>query len=388
MRLAFLDDRHSMVYGAQENVLLLAACCQQLGHDVVIVTTAEGVLADTARHRALPVLVVPAPDRLLRFDGSGGVGGARAVVGMARDTWRYGWSLSSRLLDEGVDVVLASAVRPGVMLVPLRVRRIGRRRPAVVLYAQNSTPFGAYAAAAAGAADRIALIADGARSTFPRLVQRGLARRMRPLPSGRDMEPLAAVASDRRRAPRDSVPELLCVAAIEERKGLHDLLSAAAEAQHTLGPVVVRVVGGVTSTAREEYARRLTQQARDLGVDLRLEGWHDDVSPFYASADLFVLASRDEGLPGVLLEALASGLPCVTTEAGGAGELVRASGGGRAVAVGDTDALAREIVTLLTHPDDWAAAGTAGRAHVCDRYGLDAFAQAYGAIIDEVTTDG
>lgn len=388
MRLAFLDDRHSMVYGAQENVLLLAACCQRLGHDVVIVTTADGVLADTARSRALPVLVVPAPDRLLRFEASAGVGGVRAVVGLARDTWRYGWALSACLLDEGVDVVLASAVRPGVMLVPLRVRRIGRRRPAVVLYAQNSTPFGAYAAAAAWAADRIAFIADGARSTFPRLVQRWTARRMRPLPSGRDMEPLAAVASARGGAPRDSRPELLCVAAIEERKGLHDLLAAAAEAQRTLGPVVVRVVGGVTSTAREEYARRLTQQADDLGVDLRLEGWHDDVLPFYAAADLFVLASRDEGLPGVLLEALASGLPCVTTEAGGAGELVRVSGGGRAVAVGDTDALAREIVALLTHPDDWAAAGAAGRAHVCDRYGLDAFVQAYGAIIDEVTTDG
>jgi glycosyltransferase involved in cell wall biosynthesis len=244
-----------------------------------------------------------------------------------------------------------------------------------------------YATAAAAAADRIALIADGARTTFPRIVRRVVVRRLRPLPSGRDMTALAALAAARAAAPRSTAPELLCVAAIEERKGLHHLVSAAAIAQRTLGPVVVRVVGGVTSPVRQQYADQLERQAADLGVDLRLEGWHDDVLPFYASADLFVLASRDEGLPGVLLEALAGGLPCVTTDAGGSGQLVLTSGGGRVVAVGDTDALAREIVGLLTDPDAWAAASTAGSAHVCSRYDLDAFVQAYGAIIDEVTTD-
>jgi glycosyltransferase involved in cell wall biosynthesis len=274
------------------------------------------------------------------------------------------------------------------MLVPMRLRRIARRRPAVVLYAQNSTPFGLYAAAAALAADRIALIADGAHTTFPRAVLRLVRRRLRPLPSGRDMTPLVAVAASRGSAPRSTRPVLLCVAAVEERKGLHHLLAAAADAQRTLGPVLVRVVGGITSDKREQYRQILVRQATDLGVDLRLEGWHDDVLPFYAEADLFVLASRDEGLPGVLLEALATGLPCVTTSAGGAGDVVRSSGGGRVVAVGDTGALAREIVALLSSPDDWAAASTAGSAHVGNRFGLDTFARAYGAIIDEVTTDG
>lgn len=388
MRLAFVDDRHSMVYGAQENVLLLASACQRLGHEVVFVTTAEGVLSDAARARGLPVRVVPAPDRLLHFGGSDGLGGARAVAATARDTWRYGTTLARWLLDERIDVVLASAVRPGVMLVPLRVRRIRRRRPAVVLYAQNSTPFGVYAAAAALAADRIALIADGARTTFPGVVRRLVARRERPLPSGRDTTRLAAIAAPRPAAPRTQRPELLCVAAIEERKGLHDLVAAAAEVQRTLGPVVVRVVGGATSDSREEYARSLERQAADLGVELHMEGWHDDVLPFYAAADVCVLASRDEGLPGVLLEALASGLPCVTTDVGGAGELVRASGGGRVVPVGDTGALAAAIVAVLGSAEDWSAAGAAGSAHVCDRYGLDTFAEAYGAIIDEMTTHG
>jgi glycosyltransferase involved in cell wall biosynthesis len=388
VKLAFLDDRHSMVYGAQENMLLLAAGCQALGHDVVFVTTADGVLADAARGRGLPVTVVPAPARLLTFDASGGVGGVRALLRTALDTWRYGWALADRLIDAQFDVVTASAVRPGTMLVPLRLRRFARRRPAVVLYAQNSTPFGAYAAAAGLAADRIALISDGARPTFPRVSRRLLAGRMRALPSGRDTAPLAAVAAARGATPREASPVVLCVATIEERKGLHDLLTAAAIAQRSVGPVVVQVVGGVTSDKRREYADGLVRQADDLGVDLRLEGWHDDVLAFYAAADLFVLASRDEGLPGVLLEALGTGLPCVATSAGGAGDLVAASGGGRAVAVGDTDALAREIVGLLRSPDDWAAASASGSAHVCSRYGLDAFVRTYGVIIDEVAGRG
>jgi len=69
--------------------------------------------------------------------------------------------------------------------------------------------------------------------------------------------------------------------------------------------------------------------------------------PFYAASDLFVFHSFHEGLGIVLLEAAASGLPVVTTEAGGTVDIVRDGMNGVVVPPGDHRALAGAAVRLL-----------------------------------------
>ena len=98
--------------------------------------------------------------------------------------------------------------------------------------------------------------------------------------------------------------------------------------------------------------------AGELGIADRVifAGFHSDPSPFYATADLFVLSSDREGLPTVLIEALSFGLPPVSTDCpSGPAEILGNGRWGRLVAVGDADALADEMDEALAATVDCEA---------------------------------
>jgi glycosyltransferase involved in cell wall biosynthesis len=95
--------------------------------------------------------------------------------------------------------------------------------------------------------------------------------------------------------------------------------------------------------------------ANDLGIAHRVvfAGFHPDPTPFYATADLFVLSSNYEGFGNVIVEALAQGLPVVSTDCpSGPAEILENGRWGRLVPVGDANALAIAIKESLEAEHD------------------------------------
>jgi glycosyltransferase involved in cell wall biosynthesis len=95
--------------------------------------------------------------------------------------------------------------------------------------------------------------------------------------------------------------------------------------------------------------------ARQLGVSDRVifAGFHPDPSPFYATANLFVLSSDYEGFGNVIVEAMSFGLPIVSTDCPfGPSEILEGGRWGRLVPVGDAESLARAIDVALDTPAD------------------------------------
>lgn len=89
-----------------------------------------------------------------------------------------------------------------------------------------------------------------------------------------------------------------------------------------------------------------------------------DVPAFLSLCSVFMHTAHVEGLPNVLLEALAYEVPVVTTRCGGAADVVTHGLSGFVVTERDDMALAKHVDYLLTHPDFSRKAGAAGRAHV------------------------
>lgn len=107
----------------------------------------------------------------------------------------------------------------------------------------------------------------------------------------------------------------------------------------------------------------LTRRAAELGVPARFTGARADMADLLGCADLVVLASRSEGLPFTLLEAMALGKPVVATRVGGVPEVVEEGRSGRLVPRDDPAALAAAIAGVLDAPDALAM-GARGRARV------------------------
>ena len=99
--------------------------------------------------------------------------------------------------------------------------------------------------------------------------------------------------------------------------------------------------------------KSLLSLVRKLGLTGRvsLPGFFENPWSFMARADVFVLSSRYEGLPGVLLEALALGCPVVSTDClGGCAEILEGGKYGPLVPIGDEEALSRAILKVLEAP--------------------------------------
>ena len=327
MRVAFFDDRFLEVYGAQENVLLLAEMAKANGHDVLFVTTAEGLLSNAARQRGLEVLVSNAPARLKVFEKGAIRGGLAKTLLTAKDTARYSFELHEELSAWNVEVLVAAAVRPALMM--LRSRLAPNIK--TVLFAQNSTPFGLFAAASLPGIDVLAPISSGALTTFPDWSVR-FAKSQALLPSGRDLDRF----SDDIQRNADERLRIVSVGSLTERKGFHVLLDVIASMKDDY-EISLDIVGGPSSGPDSQaYASMLEDRVRSEGLPVTLHGWQDEVVPYFRAANVFALASENEGLPGVIIEAMACGLPIVTTDAGGCRDAVIEAESGYVVPVSYT----------------------------------------------------
>ena len=122
-----------------------------------------------------------------------------------------------------------------------------------------------------------------------------------------------------------------------------------------------------------ELRDELEAYARTLGINdrVRFLGWRRDLSVIYGATDVFMLTSRNEGTPVALIEAMASGVPGVSTDVGGVKDVIETSDVGARVPDGDVAGLAAHIVRYLADPDLRRRTGQRGRAAVLDRYSLD-----------------
>jgi glycosyltransferase involved in cell wall biosynthesis len=131
---------------------------------------------------------------------------------------------------------------------------------------------------------------------------------------------------------------------------------------------------------REEIARS------GLAGAVTLAGWRDDADALLAHADVAVLSSRHEGLPVVLMMALALGKPIAATAAGGVPEMLRGCSCGVVVPIGDADALGDAIASIASDPALARRMGEASRVRAND-YAIDRVAQRTVAVYRKVLSD-
>jgi colanic acid/amylovoran biosynthesis glycosyltransferase len=169
--------------------------------------------------------------------------------------------------------------------------------------------------------------------------------------------------------PRAAGPfRILCVGRLAPAKGQHVLIEAARLLRDAGRDLRVTFVGDGPdreSLKRAAAAAGLDEQIEFTGALNQLE-----VHRRYAAADAFVMPSFAEGIPVVLMEAMASGLPCVSTRISGIPELIRSGDEGLLVAPSDAAELAGALAQLIEDPARCRRIGLAARARVAADYHL------------------
>jgi glycosyltransferase involved in cell wall biosynthesis len=216
-------------------------------------------------------------------------------------------------------------------------------------------------------ADRVITVSREQRRL---LLRRGVERRRLVLvPNVIDVAGFSAGAGDPSAVRAElgvpvNAPLIGTVGRLAEQKGV-DCFLEAARAVHAARPEsrFVIVGGGPLRRALEASAAAL-----DLGGSADFVGYRTDVASLMAACDIVVLPSRSEGLPLVLLEALALGRPVVATRVGGVPDAVRDDESAVLVEPGSATAIASAVLRLLDDPLLCARLGDAGRARVLKRF--------------------
>lgn len=207
--------------------------------------------------------------------------------------------------------------------------------------------------------------------------------RTRTVPNGVDLDcfqPLDRARSRRSLGLPENGKVLITVGGLVERKGQHRVIDVLPELLTDFPDIHYVLVGG--GSGEGDWTGRLEGLAREKGVSDRVhflgQLQPEQLALPLSASDVFVLSSRNEGWANVLLEAMACGIPVVTTDVGGSREVVRNEDIGIVIPFDDRDALLAALRRALLASWDREAILAYARANTWD--------DRIQTLIDEFTT--
>ena len=367
MRILFLSTSMGMG-GADSQLLAAAQGLRDQGHEVRIVSlTALGPMGFRARDLGIPT------ESLEMARGVPDPRGLARLVRMVR-SWRP-------------DVLHSHMVHANLMA---RALRLVTPVPLLVSTIHNVYEGGPLWMAAYRLTNRMVdgmtIISEAAADRFirERIVP---AKLLRVIPNGVDPEPFRPVSpaerdDTRRRLGLGHEFTWLAVGRFEVAKDYPNMLQAFATVRERHPETVLLLVGrGSLQRETEALAQRL-----GLGDAVRFLGVRDDVPTLVSAADGYVMSSAWEGMPMVLLEAAAGGLPVVTTRVGGNHEAILDGATGFLAPARDSGALAAAMLRLMALPETARREmGEQGREHVRANHGLARVVERWEALYRELS---
>lgn len=212
--------------------------------------------------------------------------------------------------------------------------------------------------------------------------------RLASIPNGVDLARFAPATVQQRLAARRDLglppdtPAILCVAFFSAEKQQEALFEAWVDSRATSGDSLLVFAGarGGHAEADPSIADRIAARAHALGLDAHVFFIDQrlDVERVYQAADVFVLPSTREGAPNAVIEAMASGLPCIVSHLPGVTDaLIDDRRDGILVDAGDRRALAEAIAAVVCDRTLAARLGSSARETAARRFGIDRVANDY-----------
>ena len=178
-----------------------------------------------------------------------------------------------------------------------------------------------------------------------------------------------------RKLPSDGVVEIVTIARLVEKKGVEYAIKAVAKVAKSNPNIKYSIVG---DGLLKEELQLLIQQLNVADV-VKILGWkqQQEVVKILSNSDILLAPSvtayndDQEGIPVVIMETMAMGLPIISTQHSGIPELVQDGISGYLVPERDVDALAEKLNYLIEYPELWSSMGLAGRGFVEEHYNID-----------------
>ncbi len=221
---------------------------------------------------------------------------------------------------------------------------------------------------------RVIAVSSDAAASFSRRWP-AHSRKVSVIQTGVPLEDVRAEQDPRQVRERHGIgdePLICAVGAVRPSKAYHYLARAVCTLCGSGVDVRALIVG--TKDIVPAEAARVEQEIRELKVEDRVQlvGEVENAYDYIVAADMLVLSSVQEGLPRVILEAMAAGKPVVTPDVGGCAEAVVNGETGLVVPAHDPEALGAAITYLVEYPEEARRMGETGRKRAQEMFTIEA----------------
>lgn len=382
-RILFLESRFNSYFGAQKSMVKLIKSLDNNQFDYEVVTTDNGKLEQGLKKEELKVNVVKLGRKANVFGGKVLTYSFFSKLMVAIEILLFNLKILKFIRNKKIDVIYVNDLR--AMLYSVIAGKILRKK--IVWYIRSDvsptklTRFGLFSS------DTIITIANGVLKELPSDLKDKYKHKIKNIYTGFDFEEFSYEDKNIAKKKLGIKPGNITVGylgSINERKGIDLLIKAMVNISKECNNYELLITGEISS-GYEEYWDQQLKVIGESNLNFKLIKYTDDISLPLNAMDIFVLPSRAEGLPRVVIEAMAHKLPVIATDVGGIREIIVHNSTGLVIKKDDIDSLKKYILKLGSEIKTRNSLGNEGRKHCLITFNSSKFAKEINKLFKSIT---
>ena len=378
-KIIFYEPYYFSFTGAQQSLFWFLKEMDKTKFEPIVVTPGKGKLTANAQAEGIKTKIIPFSNSLDVFGGQLKKYGIIKKIIFIFALLNYNLKFIAYLLKARPDVVYCNNLR-GLITIGGAAKLM---RIPVVWYIRIDKSNGLFDKLGLRLADKIVTISNGVREIFTEYELEKYKEKFKTIYTGFDLDEFSSAKESQYSVDNNFI--IATAGSLIPRKGYDNFIELAREIVKNNNEVKF-LAAGASPKGNDAYYHKLINKVQEYDLEDRVEfvGWVNNISDFLAASDLFVLASKNEGLPRVVIEAMAMGKPVVATNAGGTAEAVNDKITGFVVDKGDYTALVEKVQYMIDNQEQAQKMGRKGRKRVEDTFSLRSYIKEFEGVLEDI----
>lgn len=370
-RILFIESRYETFYGAQKSMVAFIKALSTENFETKVVLTGTGKLEDELKKLNIDVDVIKLGKKANAFGGKILNYSIASKIIVLMQVFIFNLKLIPYIIKNKIDVIYVNDLRAlfyGIIASKLLKKKM-------VLYIRIDIDYDLFTKVGFFFADYIITIAYGVLKNIPQHVIDKYNKKIFNIYTGFEFDRFSIVPKNQSKMLLniDSTEIVIgFVGSISKRKGLDLMIEAVYEISKSCNNITLLIAGDITPGSKR-YWENLKNIIQKNNLKVKHVGYFTEISLIYNAIDILVLPSRMEGLPRVIIEGMAHGLPVIASDVGGVKEIIQDKDLGLIIPTDSTISLVEALSKLVYSEDIRVKMGSTAKIYVQEKFSKEKF---------------
>ncbi|MDD2481297.1 MAG: glycosyltransferase family 4 protein [Lutispora sp.] len=378
-RILFIESRYQTFYGAQKSMAAFIKALDTEYFESKVVLAGKGKLEDELKKLNIDVDVIKLGKKADAFGGKILNYSVASKIIVLVQIFIFNLRLIPYIVKNKIDAVYANDFR--ALFYVVVASKLLRKK--IILYIRTDITYNLFTKAGIFLSDYIITIAKGVLKNLPQNVTDKYDKKTYKIYTGFEFDKFSIMPKEQSKMLLDiDSKEIVIgfVGSINERKGLDLLIAAIYEMCKSCNNITLLIAGDITSGS-EGYWKNLKNIIQKNNLKVKHVGYFTEMNLIYSAIDILVLPSRMEGLPRVIIEGMAHGLPVIASDVGGVKEIIQDESLGLIIPADSITSLIKALSELIYSEDIRAKMASTAKVYVKEKFSEEKFKKSINELL-------